>query len=166
MMFTVGYRDKMMKRAHHPLRDSRNAPVPVVLRLKNTENSEGFSLTELMVVLVIIGVLVLLALPKLLPLVTRAKTTEAKLMLKQIYTLEQSYRFEHDRFSNGLGEIGFEQEKLVSEGGQARYKIEISSASDTNFMAQAVSTVDYNGNGIYNVWTVDRTGSIREKIAD
>ena len=38
----------------------------------------GFSLTELMVVLVIIGVLVLLALPKLLPIVTKAKTTEAK----------------------------------------------------------------------------------------
>ena len=46
----------------------------------------GFSLTELMVVLVIIGVLVLLALPKLLPIVTRAKTTEAKLMLTSIST--------------------------------------------------------------------------------
>ena len=56
-------------------------------------NEEGFSLTELMVVLVIIGVLVLLALPKLLPLVTKAKTTEAKLMLKQVHTLQQSYKF-------------------------------------------------------------------------
>src|SRR5712692_10313418 len=79
----------------------------------------GFSLTELMVVLVIIGVLVLLALPKLLPIVTKAKTTEAKLMLKQVYTLEQSYKFEHDRYSNILNEIGFEQERLVSQGGQA-----------------------------------------------
>ena len=52
-------------------------------------HNEGFSLTELMVVLVIIGVLVLLALPKLLPVVTKAKTTEAKLMLKQVQTLEQ-----------------------------------------------------------------------------
>jgi prepilin-type N-terminal cleavage/methylation domain-containing protein len=59
----------------------------------------GFSLTELMVVLVIIGVLVLLALPKLLPIVTKAKTTEAKLMLKQVYTFEQAYKFEHDRYT-------------------------------------------------------------------
>ena len=51
----------------------------------------GFSMTELMVVLVIIGVLTLLALPRLMPLVTRAKTTEAKLMLKQVYTLEKSF---------------------------------------------------------------------------
>src|SRR5690242_17427596 len=90
----------------------------------------GFSLTELMVVLVIIEVLVLLALPKLLPIVTKAKTTEAKLMLRQVYTLEQSFKFEHDRYSKDLAEIGFEQEKLVSQGGQARYKIEVSSAEE------------------------------------
>lgn len=36
-------------------------------------NESGFSLTELMVVLIIIGVLVLLALPRLLPVVTKAK---------------------------------------------------------------------------------------------
>src|SRR5437667_12574809 len=92
---------------------------------KLVKNEEGFSLTELMVVLVIIGVLVLLALPKLLPIVTKAKTTEAKLMLKQVYTLEQSYKLEHDHYTNVLSEIGFEQDKLISQGGQARYKIEI-----------------------------------------
>ena len=133
---------------------------------KRVREIHGFSLIELMVVLVIIGVLVLLALPKLLPLVTRAKTTEAKLMLKQIYTLEQSYKYEHDRYSNVLGEIGFEQEKLISQGGQARYQIDISSASDTNFTAQAVSTVDFNGNGTFNVWTVDKSGAIKEKVPD
>lgn len=102
---------------------------------------EGFSLTELMVVLVIIGVLVLLALPKLLPIVTKAKTTEAKLMLKQLHTLEQSYKFEHGKYSNVLSEVGFEQEKLVSQGGQARYKIEVVSADEKGFQAQATSVV-------------------------
>jgi type IV pilus assembly protein PilE len=119
-----------------------------------------------MVVLVIIGVLVLLALPKLLPIVTKAKTTEAKLMLKQVYTLEQSYKFEHERYSQALGEIGFEQEKLIEQGGQARYKVEVLSADDKVFAATATSTVDFNGNGVYSVWVVDQTGSIREKIPD
>ena len=127
---------------------------------------DGFSLTELMVVLVIIGVLVLLAMPKLLPIVTKAKTTEPKLMLKQVYTLEQSYKFEHDRYSNVLSEIGFEQEKLVAQGGQARYQIQVSSVSDTNFTAEAVATVDFNGNGVFNVWVVDKSGAIKEKVAD
>src|SRR5437870_7024999 len=108
-------------------------------RIKWIRAERGFSLTELMVVLVIIGVLVLLALPKLLPIVTKAKTTEAKLMLKQVYTLEQSYKFEHDHYSSALAEIGFEQDKLISQGGQARYKIEIASADDKSFLAQATS---------------------------
>lgn len=127
---------------------------------------EGFSLTELMVVLVIIGVLVLLALPKLLPLVTKAKTTEAKIMLKQVHTLEQSYKFEYDRYSQSLSDIGFEQTKLVTENGQARYKIEIISADEKHFTAQAVAVIDFDGDGIFNVWVTDETGAIKEKIPD
>ena len=65
-------------------------PQPHTYNPTHAKTQSGFSLTELMVVLVIIGVLVLLALPKLLPVVKKAKTTEAKLMLKQLYTLEQS----------------------------------------------------------------------------
>lgn len=121
--------------------------------------TNGFSMTELMVVLVIIGVLVLLALPRLRSVVTKAKTTEAKLMLKQVYTLEQSYKYERDRYSQSLPDIGFEQEKLTSEGGQAHYKIEILSADEKTFSSQATSIVDFDGDGVFNVWTVDETGA-------
>lgn len=126
----------------------------------------GFSMVELMVVLVIIGILVLLALPKLEPIVTKAKTTEAKLMLKQVYTLQKSYKYENDRFSTSLDEIGFEQEKLVTDGVRARYKIEIVSADDKGFVAQATAVIDFNNNGRFNVWTVDETGDIKEKVPD
>jgi len=133
---------------------------------RNARSEHGFSLPEIMVVLVIVGVLVLLSLPKLLPLVTKAKTTEAKLMLKQVYTLQQSYKFEHDRYTQTLSDIGFEQSKLTTEGGQARYKIEVISADDRAFVAQATSVVDFNNNGTFNVWVVDETGAVREKIPD
>ena len=126
----------------------------------------GFTLTELMIVLVIVGVLVLLALPKLMPVVTKAKTTEAKLQLKQVYTLEQSYKFERDRYSTTPSEIGFEQAKLVSEGGQARYRVEIISADEKSFTAQAVSVVDFNNNGVFDVWVIDETGVLKEKTPD
>ena len=39
----------------------------------------AFSLTELLVALVIIGILVLVAMPNLMPLISRAKATEALL---------------------------------------------------------------------------------------
>lgn len=126
----------------------------------------GFSLIELMIVLVIIGVLVLLALPKLLPLVTKAKTTEAKLMLKQVHTLEQAFKYERDRYALQLAEIGFEQGKLVSDGGQARYKIEVLSANERAFQAQATSVIDFDNDGTFNVWVVDQDGVVNEKIPD
>jgi type IV pilus assembly protein PilE len=136
-------------------------------RLENFfREKHGFSLTELMIVLVIIGILVLLALPKLLPVVTKAKATEAKLQLKQLFTLEQAYKYERDRYSNSLSEIGFEQEKLVPQGGQARYKIEVLSSDDKGFSATATSVVDFDGDGVFNVWSVDQTGLIKEKIPD
>ena len=135
-------------------------------KLLRDRSESGFSLTELMVVLVIIGVLVLLALPRLLPLVTKAKTTEAKLMLKHVYTLQQSYKYEHDRYSTSLSDVGFEQAKLITESGQARYKIEIVSADESSFSAQAVSVVDFDNDGTFNVWTVDQAGAIKEKVPD
>lgn len=129
-------------------------------------NDEGFSLTELLVVLVIIGILVLLALPRLMPVVTKAKTTEAKLNLKQVYMLEKSFKFEKDKYSGNLQEIGFEQEKTVTEGGNARYKIEISSTNINSFKAIATAVVDFDNDGTYNLWEVTENGNIREVVPD
>ena len=126
-------------------------------------STSGFSMVELMVVLVIIGILVLLALPRLEPVVTKAKETEAKLMLKQVYTLEKSYKYEHDTYTTSLADIGFEQDSLVTQGGRARYKITIVSADANTFLAEATAVVDFNGDGRYNVWTVDQTGNIVQK---
>ena len=133
---------------------------------KILKKQEGFSITELLVVLVIIGVLVLLALPRLLPVVTKAKTTEAKLALKQVYMLQKSYKFENDRYSSDLNQIGFEQEKFVSEGGSARYKIEIVESELNNFRATATSTVDFDNDGTFNVWEVNHDGQIKEVTPD
>ena len=45
---------------------------------------KAFTLMELLIVLIIIGILVLLALPNLMPLISKAKSTEAQLQLQQI----------------------------------------------------------------------------------
>lgn len=133
---------------------------------KFLKDSRGFTITELLVVLIIIGVLVLLALPRLLPVVTKAKTTEAKLNLKQVYMLEKSYKFENDKYSPDLAEIGYEQEKLVTEGGNARYKIAITIAELNSFIANATSVVDFDNDGTFNVWEVNQDGTIKEIIPD
>ena len=126
----------------------------------------GFSLTELMVVLVIIGVLVLLALPRLLPVVTKAKIVEAKLNLKQIYMLEKSYKFEYDRYSTDVAELGYEQETLITDGGTARYKVEVTQAETNTFRATATAVVDFDNDGSFNVWEVKEDGVIKETKPD
>ena len=112
----------------------------------------AFSLTELLVVLVIIGILVLIALPNLMPLISRAKATEAQQQLVFLHSLEQSYFYTHSRYSSDLDELGFEQAKLVTDDGNANYRIEIIEATETGFKAQAVSVVDFDKDGEFNTW--------------
>lgn len=127
---------------------------------------KAFTLTELLVVLVIIGILVLLALPSLMPLISKAKSTEAQLQLEHLYTLEKTYFYEHSKYSNSLQEIGFEQQKLTTDGGNANYKIEITDASGNSFKGRATAVVDFNGNGTFNVWEIDQEKSLKETIKD
>ncbi|MGB9561235.1 MAG: type IV pilin protein, partial [bacterium] len=54
-------------------------------------NSKGFTLIELMIVVVIIGILAALAIPRFMEASKKAKITEARNVLKQIYTVSAAY---------------------------------------------------------------------------
>jgi type IV pilus assembly protein PilE len=133
---------------------------------KFIKKEEGFSLTEVLVVIVIIGILILLAMPKFTSVITKAKTTEAKTMLKHLQVLEKTFYYENDRYSSDLNEIGFEQVNLITDGGEARYKIEVVKASGEEFVARATAVVDFDKDGQFNVWEVDQTGKIRQTVTD
>jgi len=134
-------------------------PYPTLLN----KRLKAYTLTEILVVLVIIGILVLLALPNMLPVINRAKSTEATTQLKYVQTLEQSYFYEHSKYSKDLAEIGFLQDKVTGDGnGRANYRIEIVSASNTSFTARATSVADLYGNGNMNVWEIDQDGIPKE----
>ncbi len=126
----------------------------------------AFSLSELLVVLVIIGILVLIALPNLMPLISRAKSTEAQQQLTFLHTLQKSHFYTHSRYSGSLAELGFEQQTLVSDGGAANYRIEITEASERGFTATATAVVDFDGNGVFNVWEVNQDKNLRETVKD
>ncbi|WP_028981087.1 prepilin-type N-terminal cleavage/methylation domain-containing protein [Sporocytophaga myxococcoides] len=136
-------------------------------RLLNSKVA-AFTLTEVLVVLVIVGILVLLALPNLLPLITKAKSTEAKIQLEHVYTLEKTFFYEKSKYSGDLAAIGFIQESLVdeSENGQANYRIEITDASPTTFVAKARAVVDFDGDGVFNEWEIDQNKNLRETVQD
>ena len=135
--------------------------------MKNfTKRIPAFTLTELLVVLLIIGILVLLALPKLMPLISKAKSTEAQLQLGHIQTLEKSFFYLKSKYSTSFEEISFEAEKLVTEGGSANYRIDIIEASTTGFKARATAVVDFDGDGKFNVWEIDQDKNLIEVTKD
>ncbi len=127
---------------------------------------KAFTLTELLIVLAIIGILILLALPKLMPLITKAKSTEAQLQLGHLHMLQKTYYYTHSKYTTDLDEVGYEQEKLVSEDGPANYLIEVKEAGNTGFLATATSITDFDGDGEFNVWQIDQEKKLKEIVKD
>jgi prepilin-type N-terminal cleavage/methylation domain-containing protein len=60
--------------------------------MRNLRNSKGFTLIELMIVVVIIGILAAIAIPKFSEVSNRAKNAEAQPIMKQICTLAGTHR--------------------------------------------------------------------------
>lgn len=127
---------------------------------------KAFTLTELLVVLVIIGILMLIALPNLMPLIAKTHSLEAQQALTTIQKLERSYHQMHVKYTGDLLELGFEPEKTITEGGNAKYAIQITDASPTGFTAKAVAVVDFDQDGTFNEWEIDHTGTLREIVKD
>ena len=126
----------------------------------------AFTLNELLVVLVIIGILVLIALPNLMPLISKAKSVEAQTQLGHLYTLEKNYFYMYSKYSQSIEELGFEQEKLVTDNGSANFLIEIVEANATGFKAKATAVVDFDGDGVFNVWEIDQNKKLIEVVKD
>lgn len=135
--------------------------------LHQAKKEDGFTLTEILVALVIIGILTVLAFSKFDGLITRTKSIEAENNLKMLYEFQKMYHMRYDKYSENFNEIGFEQIKLVTEeGGTARYRIEIVKATMQEFRATATSVIDFDGDGTYNVWEVTQDGIIKQIQAD
>lgn len=126
----------------------------------------AFSMPELLVVLVIIGILVLIALPNLMPLISKAKSVEAQQQLVFVHSLQQSYFFTNSKYTLSLEELGFEQQPLVTEEGTANYKIEIIEADEDGFIARATAVVDFDRDGKFNTWEINQDKQIRETVKD
>lgn len=138
----------------------------ITLLIKKDKKIAAYNLQEVLIVLVIIGILLLLALPNLMPLISKAKSIEAQTQLKYIYNSQTSYRYMYSKFSNDLNEIDFEAPKTVRENGMSNYIYEVINASNNNFKVRATAITDFDGDGIFNVWEIDENGNPKQTIKD
>ena len=129
-------------------------------------NVDGYSLTEILIVLCIIGILLLMVLPNQTSVIAQAKSIEAQAMLNQVYGLQKSNFYRFSKYSGNLDELGFEQELTVDEGGQAVYKIEIIEATNDSFIARATSVSDLDGDGNFNTWEIDNKKILSETVKE
>lgn len=125
---------------------------------------KAFTLSELLVVLIIVGILVLIALPNLLPLVNKARSVEAQQGLKVIYSLEKAYYMQHLRYSDSLDEIGFEMEEL--EDNSNNYTFTVENAGENGFTAKATAKKDFDKDGKLNVWVINERKKLEELVKD
>lgn len=119
---------------------------------------KGFTLIELMIVVVIIGILAALAIPRFMSATVRAKQSEAQTILKQIYTLERTYRQREGAYTNDLTAIGFNTPT------NAKYAYAIDAAAANTFTASATGLAG-DADLVGNVFTIDQDGTITETVA-
>ena len=73
---------------------------------------------------------------------------------------------EFTKYSGDLEEIGYAQRLLSTEGGDANYKIELVDASINGYKARATAVVDFNQNGVMDVWEIDQSGKVVNTVKD
>lgn len=135
-------------------------------QLSTSVKLEAYNLQEILIVLVIIGILLLLALPNLMPLISKTKSIEAQTQLKYIYNSQTTYRYMYSKYSHDLSEIDFEPPKTVNENGTSNYTYEIINSNNNAFKAKATAITDFDGDGIFNVWEIDESGTPKQIVKD
>ena len=138
------------------------------IKKQNGSYPKGFTIIELMVVVVIIGILAAMALPRWWKASERSRQSEAKLILKQIYTNEETYFQANDGYwiaggaASSANPSAFEP-IWVEIMDNALYTYVI--AGDANSFT-ATATANLDDDGTIDTWTINHNGTLVKVIDD
>jgi prepilin-type N-terminal cleavage/methylation domain-containing protein len=137
---------------------------------KRKLGTQGFTLIEIMIVVVIIGVLAAMAIPRFMKTSTKTKQSEAKLLLKQIYVNERTYRQQslNNSYFIPAGPASASNPDVLNEiwieiMPAAKYTYTV--VGDANsFTATATANID--DDPAVDTWVIDHTGVLVNTIND
>ena len=121
-------------------------------------NRVGFSLIEIMIVVVIIGILATMAYPSLEKYLQRSKQTEAKTNLTAIYTAQKLYFAENQKYASNTAALPIE---LQTSGMLYTYTISVQSSSFT-----ATATGNLDDDNTKDIWTINQNKSLQNTTDD
>lgn len=127
---------------------------------------EGLTLMETLITIIIIGIVSVAVIVNFGTTVTNAKAVEAKTQLSHLHSLQKVYYLEKTEYADSFDDIGYEPKKLVTEGGQGYYAIEIVQADGKNYTARATAVKDFDGDGAMDTWEINSEGKVEHVIKD
>lgn len=138
--------------------------------MRRFQNKKGFTLIELMIVVVIIGILAAMAIPRFMKASTKSKQSEAKLILKQVYVNQRAFRQQNlanqyyltGATASAANPNAF-SEIWVEIMVPCKYSFTIAGTVNT-FVCTAEGNID--DDATLDTWTIDHDGVLTNTIND